>query len=155
MIRVTTNRMRLRCWKPIVKYNIRQHLTAKQLKQRNTIFKANLCVYDAAYARYSWATPAQIIKAMRLGYLNPNDRHNASPIQLRLLNFALQNKGKARFYYSGYMHSTAGREEIMIDTFIMVPFKKYRDAMISRFTAFCQTCDDLTIADGYISAWWD
>lgn len=155
MTYIRTNRMRSRRWKPVVKYNLKQHLTAKQLRKRNNIFKDNLNIYDKDYARYVWATPTQIIKAMRLGYLDPNDRHNAAPIQLRLLKFALQNKGKARFYYSGYMHSKAGTEEIMIDTFIMVPFKKHRNAMISRFTAFCKTCDDLTTADGYISAWWD
>lgn len=158
MTYIRTNRMRSRRWKPVVKYNLKQHLTAKQLKQRNNLFKnVNIKVVTNDYARYSWATPAQVIKAMCLGYLDPNDRQNFSPIQLRFIKFVLQNKGKARFYFHGYLHSTYGKEDIVIDTFVMVPFKKYRDTMIPKFMAFSRTCSELKITAGndYISAWWD
>ena len=112
-------------------------------------------VVNKDYARFYSATSSQIIKAMRLGYLDPNDRQNFSPIQLRYIKFVLQNKGKARFYFHGHLHSNYGKEEAVIDTFIMVPFKKHRDTMIPRFKEFCQTCSKLTVSSKYISAWWD
>lgn len=95
----------------------------------------------------------QLIKAMKLGYIEKDSCQNNSPSALQMLEFALENEGKGDFTFSGYLiYPPRADFRATIET-IGVDIR--HPHMLKQFKEFTRTADLFKGNGLFYFAWWD